>query len=604
MEGRLLKIDLSNQTYFSEEISSEVLKKYIGGRGLGSYLLYNWVEEKIDPMGPENHLIFTAGPAQGTNLFFSPKVVLNTKSPLTNIYLYTVSSGAFGHSLRKAGFFAMAIRGIASSPVYLWIHNDRVEFRDARRLWGTEPWAAQKEMLKAGLQPKASALAIGPAGERLIKFAAIMSEGKFYRTFARGGAGCVMGAKKLKGIVLSGDQEISAENPESFTVVQTAIREKIKKNKAWADSRRRFGSGADMSTLTHAFGVLPTRNWQRGTFEGTENICTANIEEAWPRENTSCGPLCPAPCAHTIKLQKGPYKGAYCDGPEYETLYAFGSNCGLDKFDAIVAAAQICDEAGMDTMTAGACIGFAMECFEKGLISLKDTDGIPLRFGNDQAMIAMLKKIVNLEGLGKLLAEGVRKASQEISGSASFAMQVKGLELGGYECRGSNGQALQYAINNRGGCHHAYGLVARNEMPAGTGLEIKGKGELVKKSAIARILCDSIIMCTFARDVFDAQTRADALSSLRGESLSLKDMEEVGLRVMAQERLFNMREGISRKDDTLPERLLKEPKPDGPAKGSVVPLEELKDDYYGVLGWDKETGNPSDSLLQNLGIKK
>ena len=604
MEGKLLRVDLSSRRSSTEEIPSRTLKKYIGGRGLGAYLLSSLVGEKIDPLGAENQIIFPAGPAQGTNLFFSPKMVLATKSPLTNLYLYAVSSGKFGHTLRKAGFFALAIRGISSSPVYLSLKNDRVEIREAGKLWGMEPWAAQEGMRDDAGQPNGSALAIGPGGEKLIKYAAVMTGDRFYRAFARGGAGCVMGAKRLKGIIVSGDQQIWAAPPENFTALQRAIREKVKKNKAWADLRRRFGTGADIETLTDAFGLLPTRNWQQGTFEGAGKICTANVEKVWPRENVSCGPFCPAPCSHTIQLTNGPYQGAYCDGPEYETLYALGSNCGVDKFDAIAAAAQICDEAGIDTMTAGVCIGFAMECFERGLIGLKDTDGIELRFGNDRAMIALLRKIVNREGLGKLLAEGVRQASREIPGSAPFAMQAKGMELGGYECRGSNGQALQYAISNRGGCHHAYGLPARNEGPAGTGNQITGKGALVKNLAIARIICDSIAVCTFAQNIFDAQTCADTLSALFGESWSLKEMEEVGLRVMAQERWFNMREGISRKDDTLPERLLKEPKPDGPNRGSVVPLEALKDDYYEALGWDKETGNPGNDLLKDLEIQK
>ena len=603
MEGRLLKIDLSDQSYSIEDISSEILEKYIGGRGLGAYLLYNLVDGGVDPLGPKNQLIFSAGPAQGTSLHFSPKAVLSTKSPLTGIYLYCVSSGTFAHSLRKAGFFAVAIRGMASSPVYLWINNDRVEFKDATKLWGMKSYDAQKGMLDEIGQPKASTLSIGPAGEKLMEYAAVMTDGTLYRAFGRGGCGSVMGSKKLKGIVLAGDKEIALGDTKAFEQVKKKITEKIKNNQAWAEMRRKYGTGADMVQLNE-LGILPTRNWQGGTFEGVEGICPVTTEKEWPRKNLSCGPFCPVPCSHSITIGKGPYKGAYCDGPEYETFYSFGSNCGVDKFDAIVAAEQICDEEGIDTMSAGCSIGFAMECFEKGLISLKDTDGIELRFGNDQAMIAMLRKIVNRKGLGELLSAGVRKASQEIPGSESFAMHVKGMELGGYECRGLNGQALQFAINNRGGGHHAYGLPARIEGTDGTRLEVAGKGALVRRAAIGRIVCDSLTVCTFVRNLYDNQTIVEALSSLSGEDWSVSDIETVGERVMAQERLFNMREGITSKDDTLPERLLKEPKPDGPTKGIVVPLDALKEQYYEVLGWDKETGNPTDDVLQKLGVAK
>ena len=303
-----------------------------------------------------------------------------------------------------------------------------------------------------------------------------------------------------------------------------------------------------------------------------------------------------------MEVEKGPYQGTHCDGPEYETIYAFGPNCGVDKLDAIVAAEQICDEHGIDTMSAGSSIGFAMECFEKGLIGTEDTDGIELRFGDDQAMIAMLKKIASQEGFGLLLSEGVRRASQEIKGSESFAMQVKGLELGGYECRGANGQALQFAIDNRGGCHHGYGWVARVEALEGTRLQVKGKGEQVKNMAIGQILADSIPCCSFGRQVFGSIDKN--VSSLFGEDWSFADLKEAGMRIMCQERLFNMREGITRDDDTLPGRLLNEPKPDGPTKGEVVPLEELKDDYYRALDWDLSTGNPDSSILDKLGINR
>ncbi|MDP3879180.1 MAG: aldehyde ferredoxin oxidoreductase C-terminal domain-containing protein, partial [Dehalococcoidales bacterium] len=287
-----------------------------------------------------------------------------------------------------------------------------------------------------------------------------------------------------------------------------------------------------------------------------------------------------------------------------ETIYAFGTTCGIDKMDAVIAASQICDEYGIDTMSAGITIGFAMECFEKGLISIEDTGGVELRFGDDKAMIAMLRKIAGQEGFGKELARGTRRLSEEIKGSEAFAMQVKGLELGGYECRGLNGQALQFAIDARGGCHHGYGLPGRQEIFDGTRLEVKGKGEYVKKGAIHEMVCDSLIVCSFARRVYDMGILADSLAALYGEPWSVDDLREAGVRIMTQERLFNMREGLTREHDTLPERLLKEPKPDGPTAGAVAPLEELKDDFYRSMGYDLATGNPPDSLLSRLGIEK
>jgi aldehyde:ferredoxin oxidoreductase len=601
MANQILRIDLSNRSYRVEEIPDKIINQYIGGRGLGAYLLYNSVPTRIDPLGEKNHLIFTAGPSNGTNLSYSSKTVINTKSPLTGIYLYAMSSGTIGHQIRKAGLWAIDVAGIADSPTYLEINNQKVEFKDGTSLWGREPCEAQRVMLADSSARKAATMAIGPAGERLLRYAAIMVDGPVYRAFGRGGPGCVMGSKKLKGVVIYGDKEIEVGDRDGFEKIRKDILGRVKEDDQWATSWRRFGTRDNFDTV-NKLGLLPTRNWQGGTFEAAGRLSFPSHEREWTWQNRACGPFCPTPCSLYMEVEKGPYQGTHCDGPEYETIYAFGSNCGVDKLEAIVAANQICDENGIDTISAGSSIGFAMECSEKGLIGTEDTDGIDLRFGDDKAMIAILKKIVNQEGLGLLLSEGVRRASQEIRDSESFAMQVKGLELGGYECRGANGQALQFAINNRGGCHHGYGWVARMEALAGTRLQVEGKGEQVKNMAIGQMLTDSIPCCSFGRQVFGSVDKN--VSSLFGEAWSFDDLKEAGMRIMCQERLFNMREGIRREDDALPGRLLNEPKPDGPTKGEVVPLEKLKDDYYRALGWDLSTGNPDDSLLDRLGINK
>jgi len=602
MKAQLLKIDLSNRSFAVAEIPDSIIRQYLGGRGLGAYLLYKLVPAKADPLGPDNCLIFSAGPSNGTGFPFSSKTNLNTKSPLTGIYLFTISSGTIGHQIRKAGFWAIAISGRAASPTYLIINEKGVTFKDANALWGKEPSKAQQAMLD-DLPKKAASVAIGPAGEQLIKFASIFSEGNYYRTFGRGGAGCVMGAKNLKGFVVYGDGEVPIDDIKKFKKTRKAVMDSVKQNPKWSAFRRNYGTGADMDRM-HEAGILPSLNWQKGTFENWAKICPTTNAVEWPRKNLPCGPYCPAICSHSIRITKGPYKGAHCDGPEYETIYAFGSNCGVDKFDAIVAAEQICDEYGIDTMTAGVTIGFAMECFEKGLIGSGDTDGISLRFGDDQAMIAVLKKMANQEGFGRRLLLGTRVLSKEIKGSEAFAMHAKGMEFGGYECRGLNGQALQFAISARGGCHHAYGLPARTEAYDRSGQEIKKKGQAVKAQATGRIIRDSFLACTFPGAVLTLPLIADAASAILGGSWSVDDLNQVGERIMNQERLFNMREGLTRKHDALPARLLKEPKLDGPAKGAVVPLEGLKDSYYEAMGWDNKTGNPTPAVLKRLGISK
>ncbi len=603
MEGQVLKVDLSRRSYQVEGLPGNILRKYIGGRGLGAYLLHKTVSPHIDPLSEENHLIFAAGPGSGTGLLFGAKSVVITKSPLTSIYLYSVSSGTFCHQLRKAGYWAIDITGAADSPVYLAINNGEVSFRDAAPLWGMEVGQAQKVMMGDSPHNKAATVAIGSSGERLLKYAAIMADGHTYRAFGRGGPGAVMGSKRLKGIVVSGDGIVEPADKDGFSAVKRAIIDNVRANKKWVEIRRRYGTGGDNVKMSE-LGIVPTRNWQGGQFEGIAGICPTTNADEWPREDITCAPFCPAPCSHYIEIQKGSYRGAHCDGPEYETMYSFGSTCGVDKFDAVVAADQICDENGLDTMSAGIAIGFAMECFEKGLIGLKDTDGIELRFGNDEAMIAMLKKMVSGDGFGRRLAEGVRRLSQEIPGSEAFAIHAKGMELGGYECRGLMGQALQFAISSVGGSHHAYGLPARKEAFDGTRMQVEGKGEYVKSAAISRIVRDSIIMCTFPGVIVTDAMLPDIVSCLFGDSWTLDDIKQVGTRIMCQERLFNMREGLTRKDDILPSRLLNEPKPDGPTRGAVVPLETLKDDYYRAMGWDLASGNPPDSLLDELEIER
>jgi aldehyde:ferredoxin oxidoreductase len=602
MNYQLLKINLSNRSSEIEDIPKEIIRKYVGGRGLGAYLLYQSVPPKSDPLGEENHLIFTAGPASGSGLYYSSKTSVNTKSPLTGIYLYSISSGILAQQMRRAGFWAIDVSGTAESPTYLLIQNDRVEFKDASSLWGLETAAAQKQMLKGTSRKSAATVGIGPGGEQLNRYASIFADGALYRCFGRGGAGAVMGSKNLKGMVVTANRDQKPVYGEKISALNKEIAGLLKTEyKGWAESWRRYETAADLDTMNE-LGLLPTRNWQTGRFEGWQGIDKSTTPMGWPEKGRACAPYCPTPGCREVQVKDGPYKGARSD-IEWETVYAFGSSCGVNKMEAVIAAGQICDEYGVDTMTAGVTIGFAMECFEKGLIDKQDTDGIELRFGNDEAMIAVLNKMVKQEGFGKQIAKGTMRLSKEIEGSEAFAMHAKGMEFGGYECRGANGQALQFAIDNRGGCHHGYGLPARTEIFDNTRLEVAGKGEYVKQAAISRIVRDSLICCTFT-PVYGEEMVVKVLSSLSGEAWSAPDIKEVGLRIMCQERLFNMREGITEKDDCLPARLLAEPKPDGPTKGEVVPLAELKKAYYEAMGHDLTTGNPPDALLVRLGIEK
>ncbi|MDO8688873.1 MAG: aldehyde ferredoxin oxidoreductase family protein [Dehalococcoidia bacterium] len=600
-DGKLLVVDLSNSSSHEEAITAQAMAEFIGGRGLSAYLLSQKATPGADPLGPSNPLIFVTGPAQGLSVPFSPKTVMGTKSPLTGTYLYSVASGSFGHDLARAGFTGLLITGVAAEPTYLVIEGGRVSFRSARLQWGKTTPKAQASMLSESGVAKASVLAIGPAGERMLPVAAIVTEGDRCRTFGRGGPGAVMGSKNLKGVVLAREESRTVPaDREAYQGLWKWVNKKLGEAPMWVHERRLYGTGADMVTLVKQ-GVLPVRNWQSAVFPNVERICPATNSDEYPREPVSCGPYCPSPCSHISLIRSGPYQGASTDGPEYETYYAMGSNCGIDRIDAIVAAEEICDHYGMDTMSVGVTIGFAMECFERGLITSHDTDGLDLRFGNHEAMVEMTRRIAEGEGLGKLLGQGTRKASMEIPGSQEFALHMKGMEPGGYECRGLNGQALQYALSPRGGCHHALGLPARAEAARGNGRETSGKGQLLKKVALERILYDTGILCTFASAVLGPDVIPQLLQAARGMTYTSADLEQVGMRILTAERMFNLREGLGRDDDTLPGRLLREPKADGPSQGQIVDLEPLKDDAYAALGWDA-AGRPTEATLRSLGL--
>jgi aldehyde:ferredoxin oxidoreductase len=603
--GKMLVVDLGKEKSWEEEISPKIMGDYIGGRGLGAYILFKNIPAKTDPLGPENPIVFSVGPAEMTNAFYGSRVVMNCKSPLTNIYLFTMASGTFGHSLKSCGFDVLIIKGQAATPMYLWINNNKVEFKKANHLWGKTTDEAHNAILKELDRPGVSIATIGPAGEMKLPYSAVITGGDQPRSFGRGGPGAVMGSKKLKAVALAGDIKHNAKNLQAYKDWREFVTDQVKKFATWAENRRKYGTGADVETLIN-LKIMPTYNWQSLPFRGdVKNLAPMLNEAIWPRKNVPCAPYCPSPCSHIAEINDGLYKGARCDGPEYETFYAMGTNLGIDDFAAIVASEHICDRYGLDTMSAGVSIGFAMECYEKGILTKKDTDGVEMKFGNAEALVRCVEKIGRNEGFGAFLGLGTKRMAEKIGkGTDAFAMHAKGLELGGYDCRGYNGQALQYALSSRGGCHHALGLPARVEMVQKNGTSLENKGKLLKSAAIQRIMYDSTLTCSFARHPLGDEGIPPLISALTGDPFTMEDFQKVGERILNLERMFNVREGIRRKDDQLPKRLLTEPMSEGPNKGAVISLEPLVDDAYLTLGWDKETGIPKPETLKRLGLEE
>ena len=529
--------------------------------------------------------------------------MLTTKSPLTGIYLMTISSGTLGHELVRSGYRALVVTGQADRPVYLSVRDNGVELVECPQHWELPTGAAQR-LIAAEVGGDPAVAVIGPAGVHGVLYANVITGGERMRAFGRGGAGAVMGSKGLKAVAVQGSGRPAVADPEALRAAARAVGGAVKERPDWAARRRRVGTTTAMENL-QKYGMLPTRNWQRGSTDAFQGMAPVTFtgQEAWQGETLPCAPLCPAPCARGYRIVSGEYAGRGGEGPDYETIYALGINCGLDRFDAVVAADRVCDELGMDTISAGVVLGFVMECRQRGLISADDLDGVDLHFGDHAGMLALLPRIGLRQGCGEWLADGVRRIAARVGGgSEDFAMHAKGLELGGWGCRGANGQALQYAVGSRGGCHHDLGIPAKLEWGSPQALAVEGKGRLVLGTAADRIAHDSAVICSFSDQYADLDRLAAMYAAVWGQPVTSDDLLLAGERILNLERLLNVREGVDRQADQLPARLLREPLPDGPRAGATVPLEELKTEFYGAAGWDIATGIPLPETLDRLGI--
>jgi len=599
--GKILRVNLSNGDIQTEPLDETIAHKFLGGRGYGVKILYDENPPRVDPYAPENRLIFFTSPLMGTKAPCCVKTTLVTKSPLAQTILMTFSGGYFGPELKFTGYDGIVILGKAEHPVYLEISNNKVKIKDAGSLWGKDTFETQEMLKEAFGDKKARIATIGPAGEKLVRFACVINE---RRAFGRGGAGAVMASKNLKAILVRGTNSVKLFDEPKYNAYVTKVRSQFRKSEA-ARSFSRTGTSYGIGNH-NTIGMLPTRNFQFGTFEGASKIGTEACLEHNKRR-VACY-LCPAGCSAIRAAGEGPYSGIETEGPEYETLWAFGSECGNDNLDAIIAADELCDRYGMDTISTGVAISFAMECFERGLVTKEDTDGLELKFGNHQAMVEMVRKIAFREGVGDILAEGVMRASQKIGkGSDKYAMQVKGSEMTGYDPRGAKGFGLGFATSPRGADHERAYIFAEvgTIPPLVDPLATEGKAKLVKTVQDEQTVVDSLGMCCFLTKSGDPMGLADhakLYTYATGIETTEEDLMIAAERIWNLERLFNKREGFSRKDDTLPKRFLTEPLPDGPGKGHTFPLDKLLDDYYKVRSWDSN-GFPTEETLVKLGLK-
>jgi len=603
MSGKILRIDLTAESFKEEETDEATCRKFLGGRGLGAKILYNELPAGTDPFSAENIVVIATGPLTGTKTPSSGRHVVISKSPATGGMTFSSSGGTWAVEFRKTGYDLIVLKGKAEKPTYLWISDGVVEFRDASKFWGKQVIEAD-DGIRAETDKEAKVLQIGIAGEKKSYMSAILNEK--YRAAGRTGLGAVLGSKNLKAIAVKGTKEIEVANSIAMRRAADKAMKMILENAVTKEEGALHTYGtAVLTNIMNGLGIYPTRNFQTGVFADAEKISGESMAETIFVKRTACFE-CPMECGRWIKIDKGKYAGIEGESLEYETTWAFGGQCGVSELDALAKANYVCNEYGVDTISCGNTIGFAMELFGRGILT-KDDIGFDLNFGDADAMVRMTELIAKREGFGDVLADGTVKAAEKIGkGSDYYAMQVKGLELPAYDPRGAMGIGLNFATGNRGGCHVTGYTIAAEAVGAPLKVDpLDASDDKVDLTILFQnftAAVDSAVNCLFLSFAVGAEVWAEMIAGVAGwDGYDVEEFLKTGERIYALERMFNKREGFGRKDDTLPERLIKEPMPDGPAKGKVHPLEDMLKVYYDKRGYDHE-GHPTEEKLKELGL--
>ncbi|WP_174589930.1 aldehyde ferredoxin oxidoreductase family protein [Methanocella conradii] len=610
--GKILRLDLDGPSYRVERPREEDLERFIGGEGLCIKYLYDEVPPHADPLGPENRLIFMTGPLTGTLAPTSGRHCVATKSPLTGCQTTAHAGGYWGAELKFAGYDGIIVEGKSKSPVYVFIDDGDVHFYDASGLWGKDTLRTDTLIKKELNDDKLSITYIGPAGENLVKYATVMNDQQ--RSASRGGPGAVMGSKKLKAIAVRGTQDIRAASPGRYFKSMNELLDTCYGHVVTGSLFPSYGVTGIIGLMNEK-GALPTRNHQTGNFEGADRISGQAMASAMLKKTRGCF-CCTIHCTRVIDIPYGPYHGTRGKGPDYDSTVAFGSQCGNDNLEAAAHANLLCDMYGLDTVSAGATIAWAMELYERGIIGDDETRGVRLKWGDHEAMTSMVHKIATRSEFGAVLADGLEEAAKRVGrGSERYAQSVKNMDLPGIEARGSKGMALGYATDNRGGDNlrpfaaAAECLGFRSKelgMPESfDALDEADKARWVVQCQNYSVAVNSLVVCMFTIIAFTVEPGQYArhLSALTGMEYDKDKLLEAGERIWNLQRAFNAREGFSRRDDRLPYRLTSEPVPAGPTRGSVVHLEKMLDEYYEARGWDKETGWPTREKLAALGME-
>ena len=611
--GKRLLIDLDRKLIIKEEIDEKERQKFLGGRGINVSTLLRMVPEGIDAFDPRNVLCFGAGLFTGTTVPSSARFNVSAKSPATGMLGDANSGGFWAPELKFAGYDQVVIIGKSEKPVFIKIYNDEVSLEDASHLWRKNVWETEKTLKKQLGDDTIQIASIGQAGENRVRIAGIINN--LARAAARTGMGAVMGSKNLKAIVVKGTKGVKIIDPRRLTELNEKLLDFMYQSPSFT-VRSTFGTSF-LVELYQGMGVLTTRNSREGQFEGAEKISGRNFLENYVEKSKACF-NCPVHCGHYFRVKEGNLASTEGEGVEFETIAALGSKCGNGDLESILLANNLCNQYGLDTISLGGVISFAMECYENGLLSSNDCDGMELKWGDSNIIIKLIHLIGRKEGIGSLLGEGVARASKQISGSESYALHIKGLETPEQEIRGLKAWGLGWAVSSRGADHCRSFPLAETTWKAeeaekffGTPkaadrFSYEGKPEMVKWYEEVCAVGDSLELCRIAQVGLNMPLGllAEIVETVTGWNFNEHDLLEVGERIIQTERLFNLRNGLTPADDCLPERFIKEPVPSGPCQGHRYNLSGVLDKYYQLRGWDAISGWPNTKTLKRLGIKQ
>jgi len=611
--GTVLRINLSTGEIAKKELERELIGGFIGGRGFNSKRLFEEIPYGLDPLSPENKLMFATGPLVGTMFPTACRFNVSAKSPLTGILGDSNAGGHFAAEMKYAGYDQIIIEGRSREPVYISVDDDLVRIEDARHLWGRDVYETDKILRENMKDNSARTAIVGPAAENGVKFAGIFAD--LMRAAARTGMGTVMASKRLKALVIRGSKPVQVADPERFMRISEEIEDAIYKHPQYWP-RVKMGT-TRILTPVNEMGFLPTRHFTEGVFEHASEVSGERLAEKYNVKSRGCF-SCNIPCSRFYNVREGRFSGLKGEGPEYEALSAFTARVGNRDLALALKANDMVNKLGLDALTTAECISWSMECYAKGWLSNEAADGLDLSWGDGKTILTLIEKTARREGFGDILADGVRAASQKLGFGEEIAMHIKGLEMIQADPRGLKGYGLGFAVASRGGDHlRAEPFIELSDDPkrgielfgvpeATRRLEWKGKGKLVNYFENWCAVVDALEVCKNIAEnmeVLPFPKAAEVIHAATGLSMDAGAVVQVGERIVNIERAFLVREGITRKDDAMPSRFLREPFTNGNSKGSVFEQEPMLDEYYAERGWDLRTGIPTRQRLRKLNLE-